>query len=122
MKADVTASTLYDEAFYSGVIRNWHNEFKTIQKLKNQSFMIEDITTLKGAKDALFASLLQEKGQGFIDDILNDLRAANKFNSRSDYTKLRADLNKMLVAKNGNKADLMQEIETAIYNIARYAR
>jgi len=84
--------------------------------------MTDDITTLKGAKDALFSYLLQEKGQGFIDEILNDLKEANRFNSRSDYTKLKTDLNKMIVAKNGNKSDLMQELETSIYNVAKYAR
>ena len=122
LKADVTASTLIDEEIYRGIIQNWHTEFKTIQKLKNQNFMTDDITTLKIAKEALFAHLLQQSGQTVIDEFLNELKAQKKFNSRSDYTKLKADLNKMLVAKNGNKSDLMQELETAIFDIAKYAR
>ena len=122
LKADITASTLTDEVFYRGVIQNLHNEFKTIQKLKEQGFMIDDITTLKVAKEALFAHLLQQSGQTVIDEFLSELKAQKKFNSRSDYTKLKTDLNKMLVSKNGNKNELMQELETAIFDIARYAR
>jgi len=53
---------------------------------------------------------------------LNELKAKKKFNSRSDYTKLKTELNKMLVSKNGNKSDLIQELETAIFDIAKYAR
>jgi len=35
---------------------------------------------------------------------------------------LKNELNKIIVAKNGNTADLIQELETAIYDIAKYAR
>jgi hypothetical protein len=122
LKTTVTISTLADEKFYQSVIQNWYNEFKTIQKLKKQSFMIEDINTMKTAKEALFAYLLQQSGQSTIDNFLNELKVEKKFNSRSDYTKLKADLNRLLVSKNGNKSDLIQELETAIFDIAKYAR
>jgi hypothetical protein len=121
LKADVTASTLYDVTFYQSIIQNWYNEFKTIQKLKKDSFMIDDITTLKSAKETLFSYLLQEKGQNIIDDFLNELKEKKRFNNRSDYTRLKNDLNKMLVAKNGNN-DLIQELEHAISDIAKYSR
>ena len=122
LKADVTASTLYDKDFYSNVIQNWYNEFKTIQKLKNNSFMIDGIKTPKEAQEALFSYLLQGAGQNLVTEFLSELKANNTFPDRKYYTRLKADLNKMLVSKNGNKSDLMQELETAIFNIARYAR
>jgi len=122
LKADVTAQTLYNEVFYQSIVRRWHDEFIDIQKLKNRNFMIDDIATLKVAKETLFTHLLQQSGQGVIDEFVNELKAQKKFNSRSDYTKLKSDLNKMLVAKNGNKNDLMQELEIAVYNVAKYAR
>jgi len=120
-KANVTASTLTDEVFYKNIIQSWHNEFKTIQKLKNNSFMIEENTTLKKAKEAIIANALQIAGQDYIENCLNDLKAAKCLNNRSDYTKLKADLNKMLVAKNGNKNDLIQELEKSIFITAKYA-
>jgi len=121
-KMDVTGKTLYDEDFYYSIIKQWRNEFEKIQKLKSDNFMTDDITTLKVAKEALFAHLLQKEGQSIIDEFLNELKAANKFNSRSDYTKLKADLNRLIVSKNGNKSELIKELETAIYNASNYAR
>jgi hypothetical protein len=122
LNGDMAAAKLYDMDFYRSVIKSWHNEFKTIQKLKSNSFMADNITTQKEAKEAIFAYLLQEKGQGFIDEVLNEVKAQKRFNSRSDYTKLKNELNKIIVSKNGNKNELIQELETQIFDIARYAR
>jgi hypothetical protein len=122
LKTDLKAAKLYERPFYDNIIQSWYNEFKTIQKIKNQSFMTDDTTTLKQAKEALFAYLLQQSGQSTIDEFLNELKSGKKFNSRSDYTKLKNDLNKMLVSKNGNKSELISELETYIFDTAKYAR
>jgi hypothetical protein len=122
LNTDLTAAKLYDVEFYRSVIKSWHTEFKTIQKLKNQSFMIDNITTPKEAQTALFAALLQEKGQSIIDYFLAELRAKNVFDDRKYYSRVKADLNKILEAPKGEKSDLIQELETAIFDIARYAR
>ena len=122
LKADVTAQTLYDEAFYQSIIQRWYDEFKTIQKLKNHSFMTENITTIKDAETALFSYLLQQSGQSIIDEFLNDLRANNTFKERQRYSELKKRLHTISVAPTGEQSDLMQELETAIYNVAKYAR
>ena len=122
LKTDVTASTLYDDKFYFGIIQSWYNEFKEIQKLKEQGFMTKGINSKKTAKEGFFAHLIQKEGASIIDEYVNALKADNAFSSRSDYTKLRTELNQMLVAKNGNKTELMQELETTIFSIAKYAR
>jgi hypothetical protein len=125
LNTDLTAAKLYDVEFYRSVIGDWYNEFKTIRKIKKQSFMtdmIDSINSKKDAKEALFAALLQEKGQSYIDEFLSGLKAQKRFGNRSDYTKLKADLDKIIVAGNGNKSDLIKELETAIFDIARYAR
>jgi len=122
LKADVTASKLTDEVLYRGVIQNWYNEFKGIQKLKKQCFMTDGITTLKEAKEAFYAHLLQQAGQSIIDDYLNELKAQKRFNNRSDYTKLKTDLNRIMQAKREEQGDMIQELETSFFNIAKYAR
>ncbi|MCL2040585.1 MAG: hypothetical protein FWG84_00915 [Bacteroidales bacterium] len=121
-KTDVTGATLYDEVFYYAIVQQWYNEFKTIQKLKSRDFMIDNVSSKKEAKEALFSYLLQQQGQDIISEFLNELKAERKFSSRSDYAKLKAELNKMIVAKNGNKNDLVTELETAIFDVAKYAR
>ena len=129
LHSDLTAAILYDEAFYYNVIQNWHNEFKKIQKLKEQSFMMDNITTPKEAVMVFFASLLQQSeeilqqsGQILITDFLNGLKAKKMFSDRKYYTRVKNDLNKILEAPKGTKSELIKELETAIFDIAKYAR
>ncbi|MDR0733415.1 MAG: hypothetical protein LBF08_05070 [Dysgonamonadaceae bacterium] len=120
---DLTATKLYDKDFYRPVIKSWYDEFKTINKLKKQSFMTDNITTPKEAQAALFAHLLQQSGQSTIDDFLSELKARNVFSDRKYYTRLKTDLNKMIAVSDfENQSDLMKEIEVKIFDIARYAR
>jgi len=122
LNAVLTAAKLYDVDFYRTVIQNWHSEFKAIEKLKNQSFMTDNINTTKEAETALFAALLQEKGQSIIDDYLAELKAKNVFKERQRYSELKRKLNTILQAPKGEQSDLIKELETAIFDIARYAR
>jgi hypothetical protein len=121
LKQAVTAAALTGETFYKTIIQNWHSEFKTIQKLKNQSFMIDNITTIKEAETALFAHLLQQSGVSVIDEFLNELRAKNTFKERQRYSELKRKLNKVIAAPTEQKNELMQELEKAIFNAAKYA-
>jgi Replicative DNA helicase len=119
---DLTAAKLYETDFYRSVIRSWYDEFKEIQKLKKQGFMTDDINTPKEAEAALFATLLQEKGQGYIDEYLAELKAKNTFKERQRYYELKRKLNTILQAPKGEQSGLIEELETAIFDIARYAR
>lgn len=122
LKTDLTATILYDNVFYYSVIQKWYLDFKAIQKLKEQGFMIDNINTTKEAETALFAALLQEKGQSVIDEYLAELKAKNVFKDRQRYYELRQKLNTILQTPAGTKSELMQELDTFLYNIARYAR
>jgi hypothetical protein len=122
LDAVLRAAKLYDVGFYRAVIQIWYSEFKAIQKLKNQSFMIDNINTTKEAETALFAALLQEKGQSIIDKYLLELKANNVFKERQRYSELKRKLNAILQATKGKQSDLIKELETAIFDIARYAR
>jgi len=123
LNADVTAEKLYKRPFYDDVIKNWHEEFKTIQKLKKQSFMIDNITTIKDAETALFAHLLKQGRQNIIDDFLNELKAKDKFKDRQRYYELKKRLNDIASTyEYSETSELIQELETQIFDIARYAR
>jgi hypothetical protein len=122
LNATLTATKLYDVKFYRSIIQCWYSEFKTIQKLKNTSFMIDNVTTPKEAETALFAHLLQQSGQDTIDKFLAALKAKKTFDDKKYYSRLKADLNKIIAAPKGQQSDLIQELETAIFNVAKYAR
>jgi hypothetical protein len=122
LEPNVTAGLLSNEIFYQKIVKNWYNEFKTIQKLKNPSYMTDDIKTVKEAEDILFAHLLQQAGQTVIDEYLNELKAKNVFKDRARYSEIKKKLNDKLIAQKGEETDLTREIEKAIYNVAKYAR
>jgi hypothetical protein len=123
LNAVVKGSILYNSVFYHAIVQNWYNEFKTIQKLKNNSYMIDGITTPKEAKDALFCLLLQKEGQSTIDEFLEELKAKNAFGDKKYYSRLKSELNSMLKATTSvEKNELVKELETAIWDIAKSAR
>ena len=122
LNTDITAGKLYVRPFYDSLIENWYQELKSIQKLKKQSFMTENINTVKDAEMALFARLLKQE-PSIIDEFLSALKAANKFSDPKYYSRLKANLNSILYATEYHeKEDLIQEIETQAFNIAKYAR
>jgi hypothetical protein len=122
LNTDLTAGKLYVRPLYDSLIESWYQELKSIQKLKKQSFMAENITTVKDAEAALFASLLH-KSPGVIDEYLNALRAAGVFNDRQRYYELKKRLATISTSVEFHeKNELMQEIEEKAFNIARYAR
>jgi hypothetical protein len=122
LNTSLTAAKLYDVEFYRAVIQNWYNEFKAIKKLKEQFFMIDNVSTKKEAKTALFAAILQKEGQSIIDKYLLELKAKKVFKDRQRYYELKRELNTILQAPRGGQSDLIQELETEIFHIARYAR
>ena len=83
---------------------------------------MDKITTPKEAKEVLFSKLLQQSGQCAIDEFMSDLRAANAFSERKYYNRLKTDLNKVFEASMGQKSELIKELETNIYDVAKYAR
>jgi len=65
--------------------------------LRNKIFIVflYKVNSKKNAKEALFAYLLHEAGQNLVTDFLNELKAEKKLKNRSDYTKLKTELNKI---------------------------
>jgi hypothetical protein len=119
---ELTAAKLYDKDFYYSITQKWYSEFKTIQKLKSNSFMTDNIITVRDAETALFAALLQKEGQSIIDEYLAELKDRNVFKERQRLSELKRKLNTILQAPKGTKSELMQELETDVFNIAKYAR
>ncbi|MDR1402186.1 MAG: hypothetical protein LBJ60_00610 [Tannerellaceae bacterium] len=85
--------------------------------------MTGNIKTVKDAETALFAYFLKQSGQSTIDDFMSELKANKTFSDTKYYSRLKAGLSKKMGASEFNeKNDLMQELETQAFNIAKYAR
>lgn len=118
----INGADLVNANFYYNLVQVWKREFDTIKKNSIDTIMSDNIKTPKDAKEAIFASLLQQQGQSYIDGVISDLKAQGTFSDPKSYSRLKADLNKMLQATAGAENELIKELETAISNVARYAR
>lgn len=118
----IQAVMLYNPDFYYMLIQQWREEFETIKKIHRNTTMMDNIKTPKDAQIALFARLLQQGGQSVIDDFIADLKARKQFPNRLYYSRLKADLNKILQVPAESEGDLILEIEKAVADVARYAR
>ncbi len=118
----ITGATLTESSFYYSIIQQWKSEFDTIKKINTINTMTDSVKTPKEAREALFAILLQQGGQSQIDDFLNDLKAKNAFSDPKYYSRLKADLYKILQAPKEAKSDMIRELEKAVADVAQYAR
>ncbi len=120
-RPEITGATLTDTAFYYSMVQFWKTEFDSIKKI-GATMKTDTIKTPKEAQNALFARLLQQGGQSIIDDYLADLRAANAFPDPKYYSRLKADLIGILQTPTATDNSIIKELETAIADVARYAR
>lgn len=118
----ITGATLTDSGFYYSIIQRWKAEFDTIKKINTISTLTDSIKTPKEAQKALFAILLQQGGQNYIDEFLADLKAKNAFSDPKYYSRLKADLYRIMQAPNEAKSDMIRELEEAIADVANFAR
>ncbi|MDR0558599.1 MAG: hypothetical protein LBG92_00350 [Prevotellaceae bacterium] len=120
LKYRVTGATLTDGSFCRLIADNWHREFKTIRKIKKSEMDYSSINTPRGLKEAILATLLQEKGQEYIDDVLVKLKANNCFKDRSDYSRAKSSLESLISDPKERPDGLMQELGKKVYIAAKY--
>lgn len=122
METSIKGAILTNSNFYYSIIQTWKKEFDTIKKNNPIRPMTDNIKTPKEAQEALFAILLQQNGQICIDEFLNELKAKKVFSTPEYYSRLKANLYKIMQAAKEEKSELIKELETAIADIANYAR
>ncbi len=118
----ITGKTLINPQFYYKIIQYWKEEFYTINKINNNIIMKDTIKTPKDAKNAFLAILISQNGVDAIDCFINDLKAQNVYSDPKYYSRVKTDLNRIMTAHNMEKNELINELEKAIDNVAKYAR
>lgn len=120
----VTGATLWNEKFYSEMVKRWANEYYSIDKLKPVSIM--DTTNIKTPKDganAILSIALLEKGQEFINSHIADLRAKNTYPDPKYYTRVKDELNRLIIASTATeRSELIKELDKAVNEIVLNCR
>lgn len=121
---EVTGATLTDERFYIDMVKRWGKEYFLINKLKSVSIMdTSNIKTPKEGATALFSMMLQEKGQEYINNFIVDLRAKNTYPDPKYYSRLKDELNSLIVVTTAtDQNELIKELDKAVNEIVSNCR
>jgi len=123
-RAEIIGSTLYEEQFYTEMVKRWGNEYFSIDKLKANTFMdTTNIKTPKEGANALFSFLLQGAGTDLINSFIADLRAKNTYDDPKYYSRLRDELNKLTKATTlAEQNELIKELDQSIREVIMNCR
>lgn len=118
------AAMLFDAGNYYNLVQQWKNEFFSINKISKIMDIKKGIEiTPKQLNDIIFATLLKEKGAEYIQTFYDEAKAKGVFKDPKKYTRGKEQLNKIMQeCRASGKSELIEELETAICNIAKYAR
>lgn len=118
----VTASTLSDREFYRQLVTMWEDNYFSISKLNGvKQNVMNEIKSVKDAKDVLFARLLSQSGKDVITDYLEELKQNNVFKDSKYYTRTK---NALLEIGNNPKMAVsdedIKELDDEVKNVGAY--
>lgn len=118
----VTASTLSDREFYRQLVTMWEYNYFSISKLNGvKQNVMNEIKSVKDAKDVLFARLLSQSGKDVITDYLEELKQNNVFKDSKYYTRTK---NALLEIGNNPKMAVsdedIKELDNEVKNVGAY--
>ena len=119
---EVTATTLTDGDFYRLLMKRYQNSYFAISKLNQvNTNAMNDIKTVTEAYDVLVSRLINQSDQTQITAFLEDLKAANVFKDRKNYTRLKRKIKEVAAMGGVVEADeLIKELDDEINNVGAY--
>ena len=103
-------------------MKRYQNSYFAISKL-NQVYTnaMNDIKTVTNAYDVLVSRLINQSDQTQITAFLEDLKAANVFKDRKNYTRLKRKIKEVAAMGGVVEADeLTKELDDEINNVGAY--
>ena len=118
----VDASTLSDRDFYRSMVKRYQETYFSISKSNQISRNdMSGIKTVQDAYDTFVARLMAENGEGQITAFMDELKAANVFDDRKYYTRLKEKIQKVAGKAGSNVPDeLSKELDDEIRNVGAY--
>lgn len=118
----VNASTLAEKGFYGQMVRRYRERYFDIKKLNQGLADMARIKTVNDAIDVLFAQCLHKVGQDEAARFLGELKAADIFKRRGDYTRFKKRIEDVIEKAGAFTADtLIKELDDEVKNVCIYA-
>ncbi|TXG79691.1 MAG: hypothetical protein E6R13_09560 [Spirochaetes bacterium] len=122
-KAEVTTAMLSDEKFYMELFDRWHQEYQSINKLKNINFNLSNMSSPKDFMKQLQLKAIQDIGQENIMQVIEEMRAKNIFTNPEYYSRLKKDIRQLCKEPDlTEQSDLISELDQKIKNAKKYYR
>lgn len=118
----VTASTLTELNFYRGLLDRYQRYyFSIIKRRKPKSNVMEEIKSVKDARDVLLAKFLNNAGEGVVEDYIRGLKEASVFPDKKYYSRLKKELQSIATKSNFTEDDdLIKELDDEVKNCGAY--
>lgn len=119
-RPEITASLLYDEVFYSGLVNRWKDEYFSIQKINSKLISMKPTGSKKELAENLALFTILEMGQPQVLNKVKEWQERGDINKKQAYD-LRTfikELSKTPIDEKGN--DLINELNRKIKEGARY--
>lgn len=113
----VTASTLYDAAFFRKVAFRWRDGYFSIKKNQINKTDMSNIKTPTDAFNALVARLISQSGGRVVEDYMKELEDNEVFKTREEYRRAREKFKKAIAWDSGSVSDeLITELDDEVRN------
>lgn len=118
----VTASTMTELNFYRGLLDRYQRYyFSIIKRRKPKSNVMEEIKSVKDARDVLLAKFLNNAGEGVVEDYIRGLKEASVFPDKKYYSRLKKELQSIATKSNFTEDDdLIKELDDEVKNCGAY--
>ena len=119
---EVTASTLSERQFYRKTMQCFQDGYFSISKLNQlKTDIMSEIKTVSDAFDVLVARLISQSDKTQIQAFMEEIKRADVFKNRVDYTRLKQKIEKVLNKANFTISDeLIKELDDDFRNLGAY--
>lgn len=95
--------------------------FSIIKRRKPKSNVMEEIKSMKDARDVLISKLLNKAGEGFVEDYIRELKEASVFKDPKCYSRLKKEFQGIATKSNFTEDDdLIKELDDEVKNCGAY--
>lgn len=122
-RAEVMASTLYDEQFYISMVRHWIDEYKAIHKINSITFNLTEMKSPKDFRKQLELITINAIGQDRLMQMIEEMRLKKAFDKPEYYSRLKKELRELSRSPDLTIAsDMVAELDKKIEAARQYYR
>lgn len=122
-RSEVTAGILTDELFYMMAVKKWHQEYNSIQKLREINLNFDNMKTPKDFFRQLQLFAVHKIGQDKLLQTIDQMRLQGTFDKPEYYSRLRKELKQLCnTPEQTTSSELITELDKKIDQACKHYR